>query len=228
LTNGWYTLSVRSGWVELDETIPVPGNNGVSSTSTGTWFRYDSSGRYQPSHDATELRLRRNGDLALITSRGRQLWHSRTQGKGVVQLALRRTGLLVLTTKSGKVVWSSRSGQVQMSGGMSLEPGRKLRNAWNTASPDGKPTTLTMHRNGNLVFRCGSRVLWQTRTHVRGSSLQMANNGMLRVITPTGRVAWQSHKDREHDYAYFNSHLMTINADGIKLLWAAQYDARKC
>ncbi|CAM3187786.1 hypothetical protein NODU109028_02410 [Nocardioides dubius] len=224
LTNGWYTLTVTSGDVELRETIPLPGRDGTSSTSTGTWFRTDTTGWFSAERDRTRLRLRRNGDLALVTSRGRQLWHSGTKGSGAVQLNVRGNGALTLTTKSGKVVWRSHSGQTQMSGGMRLKPGQKFRNAWETAFSGGKVTTLTMQRDGNLVQRCGSMVTWQSRTHVRGSELRMSRTGVLRVVTPKGRVAWRASGGPNRDYAWFNSSSMimqSLDATGIKLIWQA-------
>lgn len=192
LSNGWYSLDAYSGSVELHETIPVAGKNGTSSASTGTWFRDDPTGRFQASHDHTRLRLGLHGDLALITSHGRRLWHSGTRGSGAVRLSLHRGGNLALHTKAGKVVWSSHSGQVQMSGGMSLGPGHQLRDAWETEFPHGRPVTLTMQRDGNLVHRCGSRIDWQTHTHVAGSTLRMYRNGALRVVTGKGRAVWSS------------------------------------
>lgn len=229
LRNGEFTLTVSSGHVELDHTVLVPGAEGQSSSSTGTWFRADPTGRFESSHDRTKLRLRRNGDLALITSRGRQLWHSGTQGKGVVRLTLHRNGALTLRKSSGKVVWHSKSGRVLMSGGMRLEPGKRLRGAWETAFRNGKPTTLTMQRDGNLVHRCGSRITWQTRTHVPGSSLRMSRKAVLRVVTPKGRVVWRSpSRGRGHDYGWFNSTHMTLYADGIDHVWDAPMKTEGC
>src|SRR5262249_41268803 len=151
LSAGWYTLDTYSGTVELDETIPVPGRHGTSSWGTGTWFRDDPTGLFQAPHDHTVLRLRPNGALALVTSHGKRLWHSGTRGSGAVRLTLHRSGNLALHTTTGKVVWSSHSGQVQMAPGMRLEPGHRLRDAWETAFPHGAPVTLTMQRDGNLV-----------------------------------------------------------------------------
>ena len=222
LRNGWYELNVWSGMVELSETIPVAGSNGTSSSGTGTWFRNDASGRFQAQHDHSRLRLRLNGDLVLVTSAGRRLWHSGTRGSGAVRLTLHSGGKLALHTRSGRIVWSSRSGQVQMSGGMRLEPGRQLRDAWETAFRGGHVITLTMQRNGNLVHRCGSRIDWQSRTSVPGSTLRMYRNGALRVVTPRGRTVWASGSGGNHDYAYFNSKHMTIMADGIDMIWYAR------
>ncbi len=228
LHNGWYSLETTSGTVTLWEAIPVPGADGPTTSTTGTWFRADPTGMFQADHDHSELRLRPNGDLELLTSHGRRLWHSGTRGSGAVRLTLHRNGLLALHAKSGRIVWSSQSGQEQMSGGMSLRPGQRLRSAWETAFPKGGPTTLTMQRNGNLVYRCGSEVAWQSGTHVPGSTLRMYRTGVLRVETPQGRVVWSSGRHGKHDYAYFVSSNMMIRADGIELVWYAQTNWRVC
>ncbi len=229
LGNGWYSLSVSSGMVELDETIPVPTRSGGSTTwGTGTWFRQDPTGRFHAAHDHSQFRLRRNGDLALVTARGRQLWHSRTGGSGGVLLTLHRRGNLTLETRSGKVVWASHSGQVQMSGGMSLAPGQQLRDAWETAFPHGTPITLEMQRDGNLVHRCGSKIDWQTHTHVRGSTLRMFRNGALRVVGPSGRVVWSSHSGGNHRYTVFNAKYVWIDSDELDLVWYAHLNYRVC
>lgn len=228
LRNGWYELEVWSGMVHLSETIPVAGSDGPSSSGTGTWFRNDPTGRFQAQHDHSRLRLRDNGDLVLVTSGGRRLWHSGTRGSGAVRLTLHSRGNLALHTRAGKIVWSSHSGQVQMSGGMRLEPGRQLRDAWETAFRGGHVITLRMQRNGNLVHRCGSRIDWQSRTSVPGSTLRMYRNGALRVVTPSGRTVWASGSGGNHDYAYFNSKHMTIMADGIDMIWYARLHSRVC
>ena len=228
LRNGWYSLDVWSGIVEVSETIPVAGSDGPGSSTTGTWFRNDPTGRFQAPHHHTRLRLRDNGDLVLITSGGRRLWHSGTRGSGAVRLTLHRSGNLALHAGSGKVVWSSHSGQVQMSGGMRLEPGHQLRDASETAFPGGQRITLTMQRNGNLVHRCGSQIDWQSHTHVAGSTLRMYRNGALRVVTPKGRTVWASGSGGDHDYAYFNGKRMEILADGIDLIWYARTDWQAC
>jgi hypothetical protein len=221
LQNGWYTLGVHPGGVELDEALPVPGAHGATSSNIGSWYRRDPNGRFEPLHDRTELRLRRNGDLVLLTGRGRRLWHTGTHGSGAVRLTLHTNGSLALHTNTGRVVWSSRSGQVQMAGGMTLKPGRQLRGAWETALPHGEVVTLTMQRNGNLVHRCGRRIDWQSHTHVRGSSLRLETNGALRIVGPKGRTVWSAHiRGGRHDYAYLVGPWMEINADDNgTILW---------
>lgn len=227
LANGWYSLNVYSAFLELDESIPLPGSDGTSTSTTGTWMRQDPTGKIQPQHDRSVLRLRSNGDLVLRTSWGARLWHSDTAGSGAVRLTLHQRGNLALHTESGKVVWQSHSGQVQLSGGMTLGPGERLRDAWETAFKGGKLVTLTMQKDGNLVHRCGGAVDWQTHTHVKGSSLKMRSDGLLRVVTPKGRTVWSSHSGG-HDYAWLNGKRMMINADGIDLIWYAQLNYAAC
>lgn len=228
LHNGWYELEVGSGTVTLYEWLPVAGSEGPSSSGTGTWFRNDPTGEFQAQHDHSRLRLRDNGDLVLVTSGGRRLWHSGTRGSGAVRLTLHSRGNLALHTRSGRIVWSSHSGQVQMSGGMRLEPGRQLRDAWETAFRGGRVVTLRMQRDGNLVHRCGSRIDWQSHTSVAGSTLRMYRNGALRVVTPGGRTVWASGSGGDHDYAYFNGKGMQIFADGIDMIWYARLNWDVC
>jgi hypothetical protein len=223
LRNGWYSLEMESGGVTLYETIPVAGKEYTEHAATGTWFRNDPTGEFNAPNDHTRLRLRDNGDLVLLTAAGRRLWHSGTKGSGAVRLTLHSRGNLALHTRSGRIVWSSHSGQVQMSGGMRLEPGRQLRDAWDYGtSPGGRLITLRMQRDGNLVHRCGSRIDWQTRTSVAGSTLRMYRNGALRVVTPSGRTVWASGSGGDHDHAFLNGRSMTILADGIDMIWYAR------
>jgi hypothetical protein len=227
LHNGWYTLDVFPGMAVLSETIPIEGDPGPESSTIDTWSRMDPTGRFDADHDRTQLRLRRNGDLALVTEHGhRQLWHSGTKGSGAARLTLHRGGGLALHTKSGKVVWSSRSGQVQLAGGMSLGPGERLRTAIETGF-GGKPYTLTMQRDGNLVQRCGSHVMWQTRTHVRGSSLRLSTGGALRIFSPKGRAVWSSRSGGDGDYAVFDSGRMMVQLDW-HVVWGASFDSSRC
>lgn len=185
LSNGPYTLTVSSGFVELDEYYEKLGS------TTGSWFADGESKRIRQ-HDRTRLVLRRNGDLVLLTERGQRMWHTGTKGSGAVRLTVHRGGNLALHTESGRVVWATHSGKVFLWAGQSLKPGQRLVRAWGTHRPGWKLSTLTMHRNGNLVHRCGKKVTWQSRTHVRGSSLRLYRNGALRILGPKGGVVWTS------------------------------------
>lgn len=227
LHNGRFTLDVYSGTVELDETIPVATAHGPTSSSTGTWFRDDTTGRFQASHDHTVFRLTRTGDLTLVTAHGRRLWHSGTEGSGGVRLTLHRSGDLALHTRSGKVVWSSHSGHILMSGGMTLPPGHRLRDAWETAFPRGVPVTLTMQRDGNLVHRCGSRIDWQSHTHVAGSTMHVYRRGGMRILAPSGRAVWSTGSGGKHDGAWFDAKFMEI-LSGAEPIWHARLDYRVC
>lgn len=144
-----------------------------------------------------------------------------------MQLTLHRTGNLALHTESGKVVWSSHSGQVLMSGGMVLESGQRLRDAWETAFRGGYTITLTMSRGGNLIHRCGRHIDWQTHTHVKGSTLRMHADGSLQVVTPKGRRVWGSGSGG-HDYARLNGKYMSIEADGLDTIWTAPLNYQAC
>lgn len=52
--------------------------------------------------------------------------------------------------------------------------------------------TLRMQPDGNLVYRVGGTVRWQTGTHVRGAHALLTKNGELEVIGPAGNVRWSN------------------------------------
>jgi len=62
-------------------------------------------------------------------------------------------------------------------------PGRSLRAGGNT---------VTMQTDGNLVVRRSDRkVVWTSRTKVRGSRLFLDKFGRLQIIAPNGTIVWQ-------------------------------------
>ncbi|MFM6849282.1 MAG: hypothetical protein ACKOVB_09285 [Terrabacter sp.] len=191
LANGRFTLQVSSDLVEIHETAWMSGSRGRDYLTTGTWFRDDPTGRYQSNTDATLLAFYCNGDLALRHSNGALLWHSNTANKGATTLALTSGGNLVMTTSAGKVVWQSGSGSTLLPANSILRSNSRLVNVW--ADQQGYPArTLSMQTNGNLVYRVGSTVRWQSRTSVPGSHAAMTTGAQLRVVAPDGRVLWSS------------------------------------
>jgi hypothetical protein len=190
LVNGRFTLTVSSDYLELDEMAWLNGPAGRDYTSTGTWFRDEPTG-FHTDHDATMLAFYCNGDLALRHSSGKLLWHSNTANKGAVRLSLTSGGNLVMTTATGTVVWQSGSGSVLLPANSVLRSNSRLVHAW--ADQQGNPVrTLSMQTDGNLVYRVGSAVKWQTNTHVPGSHAGVTTRAQLVVVAPDGRVLWSS------------------------------------
>lgn len=191
LVNGRFTLRLSPDLVEIEETAWMSGSHGRDYTTTGTWFRDDPTGRYQSNTDATLLAFYCNGDLALRHSNGALLWHSNTANKGATTLALTSAGNLVMTTSAGKVVWQSGSGSTLLPANSILRSNSRLVNAW--GDQQAEPVrTLSMQTNGNLVYRVGSTVRWQTRTAVPGSHAAVTTRAQLLVVAPDGRVLWSS------------------------------------
>ncbi len=191
LVNGEFELGVFPDFVGIDQTVWLSGSRGRSTYSTGTWFRDDPTGLHQSNTDATRLAFSCKGDLALRTSRNVLLWHTGTANRGATRLSLTSDGNLVMTTGSGHVVWQSRSGRQLMPANSIVPSNARLTNAW--ADQQGYPIeTLTMQADGNLVYREGPTVKWQSHTHVAGSHLALTTSADLRVVTPAGTVVWRS------------------------------------
>jgi hypothetical protein len=139
-----------------------------------------------------------NGDLALRTSKNVLLWHTGTANRGATRLSLTSGGNLVMTTGSGHVVWQSRSGRQLMAANSILPSNARLTNTW--ADQQGFPIeTLSMQADGNLVYREGATIKWQSNTHVAGSHLSLTTSADLRVVTRAGTVVWRS-KTRGSSY----------------------------
>ena len=77
-----------------------------------------------------------------------------------------------------------------MATGSRLWPGQSL----STSTADNTTVTrkLLMQKDGNLVYRWGSRVLWQSHTHVAGSHFTFTSTAQLGVVSPSGHVLWRS------------------------------------
>ncbi|GAA2033126.1 hypothetical protein GCM10009740_24320 [Terrabacter terrae] len=193
LVNGRFVLRLSSDLLQIEETAWLNGPAGRDSTSTGTWFRDDPNGFHQADHDQTLLAFYCNGDLALRHSDGALLWHSNTANRGATRLALTSGGNLVMTNAAGKVVWQSGSGSVILPANSVLPSNRRLVSAW--ADQQGAALrSLNMQTDGNLVYRVGTAVRWQTRTTVPGSHAGVTTRGQLVVVAPDGRVLWSSGK----------------------------------
>ena len=124
-------------------------------------------------------------------------------------------------------MWASHTGRILIPGGGMLGSGKQLREASQTGFPHGRPGTLTMQRDGNLVHRCGSSVDWQSRTHVAGSTLRVTLGGLLQVVGPHGRTVW-SRGSSGHQDVYFNGALMDLEDYHMRPLWEGNLNWRVC
>jgi D-mannose binding lectin len=192
--SGEFVLRPSTGRIYLDQIAPITGPRGPDTVETGVWHEEDTFGPPVAPNDQTALRLRRNGNLVLVTQRGRVLWSTHTKGTGTHnRLVVRDSGNLVLFTRAGKRVWASHTTPVFLGAGESLQSGHRIASLWDHNFIGFKLVTLTMERDGNLVLRCRSRVNWSTHTHVRGSHLVMQENGNAVVRAPDGRRLWSTH-----------------------------------
>lgn len=217
--SGEFVLYPSTGSVFLDQIAPITGPKGPSTVETGVWHEEDTFGPPVAPHDQTALRLKRNGNLVLITQRGRVLWSTRTQGTGSNnRLVVRNNGNLVLYTGSGKRLWASHTSPVFLGAGESLQSGRRMVSLWDHNAIGFKLVTLTMQRNGNLVYRCRNTVNWSSHTHVRGSQLVMQDNGNVVIRAPDGRRLWSTHT-KGATYAVFE--LLDVKRFGqqLQFLW---------
>ncbi|KAJ4127036.1 hypothetical protein NW768_008657 [Fusarium equiseti] len=114
-----------------------------------------------PGNTASQLRLRTDGELEIMTWSNYTKWEAGTAGRGNEKsyLQLRDDGNMVIIT-DGKIVWSSMTGaalpetsRTSMKGGERLLAGEKL------VSPNGK-YSLALNDNYDLVFAEGGDNMW--------------------------------------------------------------------
>ncbi len=191
LVNGNYRLWVTREAVDITQTIPVDGPGGRLYPSVSTWFRDDVGAPAPRTTTASYLAFYCNGDLSLRRSDGHLIWHTDTAGRGATKLALTSGGNLVMYDTAGRVVWQSGSGQAALGANSILRSNSKLTNL--TGDQYGEPVqTLAMQTNGNLVYREGTRVRWQSGTSVAGARAALTTKGQLIVQAPDGRILWRT------------------------------------
>jgi hypothetical protein len=219
--SGEFLLRLSSGSLALDQLAPITGRQGQDTVETGVWLRDFGRGRPVAPRDRTALQLQRNGNLRLVTERGRVLWSTHTKGTGAHnRLVVRNDGNLVMYTAAGKRVWASRTTRVFLGAGESLVSGDRMVSRWGEQSdPSFKLVTLTMQRDGNLVYRCRHTVNWSTHTRVPGSQLDMQDNGNAVVHAPNGRRLWSSHTAGTA-WAYFAPVVVYSVGPGPHVVWA--------
>lgn len=189
LVNGRFSVVVSPDMVTIDESEPMNGPNGPDNWSTSTWFRNDPTGKYQSNTDKSYLALFCNGDLVLRRANGLVLWHSNTANRGAVKATISPAGNLLLLNASGGLVWQSATVSTALPAGKTLASGGKLINRY--GDQQGRPVqTLTMQPDGNLVHRSGSKVVWQSNTHVPGSVAGLSPTARVFVRSPQGKLLW--------------------------------------
>lgn len=187
---GDFTLQLSGDQLGIDQEASVPGSSGSHSVQVWTWVRTDPRGVHHDYRDATVLSLLCDGDITLRHSTGALLWHSNTAGSGGKRLALLPSGILALYNTVGTIVWRSGTTARLMATGSRLWQRQSLTTS--TADNTSVTRKLLMQTNGNLVYRWGSKTLWQSHTYVPGSHLTFTNDAQLGVVSPAGHVLWRS------------------------------------
>jgi D-mannose binding lectin len=225
--SGEFALFVGPGRVTMQQHVVLAGPRGLRYANTDIWTRDDPTGRATSSNDHSTLRMQRNGNLVLATSRGRVLWSSNTAGTGRQnRVVLKNSGNLVLSTAGGRRLWASRTTRLILRPGLGLAPGARLVDR-RDSQIDPVPGILTMQRDGNLVYRCarGPKVAWSTHTHTRNSRLAMETDGNLAVRGPQGRLIWSSGTQTAGPYTYMlmPPQVWTVGRLHEHRIWAAQF-----
>lgn len=187
LVNGPYRLTVFDGAADLRHSVVMNGPSGPEVYEAVSWTKFDPASTSNGSY----LALYCNGDLSFRRSDGTLLWHSNTAGKGVVRLSLTSGGTLLLQNAKGEAVWQSASGRAAMPANSILPSNTRLLSS--TYDVVGAvPQTLAMQTDGNLVYRDGKAVKWQSNTHVKGSYARLTTKAQLQVVSPAGKTMWSS------------------------------------
>lgn len=202
-TDGQYTLSAGGDLFEISESTQITNTSAIAGIS---WARWDRTGRYTSYRDPSYLALTCNGDLQFWHAPGTMLWHSGTAGSRGARLIINNEGELRLYTADwSHLVWRSRSGQRYLGAGSILPSGGRLASG-GADHHNYVLRTLVMQRDGNLVYRVGGVVRWQTGTHVAGSHAALNAHAQLVVIGPAGHVRWSSkttgHRDSVLDVEF--------------------------
>lgn len=189
MDEGNYTISAVADAFEIEQNVPL---SPTLSTGDITWYRWDTSGRYRSWRSNSYVTLTCHGDLQLWHSPTVMLWHTGTSGSGAAHLLLNAKGEIFLYTADwSRIVWRSWSGQRDLVAGSVLPSGGRLVSG-GVDHHNYILRTLVMQRDGNLEYRIGGVLRWQTNTHVAGSHAALNTHAQLVVISPSGRLLWSS------------------------------------
>lgn len=203
------------------------------------WSRTDQGGRYYGANDASTLKMQTDGNLVLRTRTGHVLWASNTARTGAHNfLDVFPNGDVVMFTSPHHEVWSTGTTDIYLGSGSSkfafgdneLLGGLLLDDRRGDQFPGFHESTLTMQVNGNLVYRCGTTVLWQSHTSSPDAYLAMQNDGNL-VIYAYGfpkHALWASGTSHAGPYTWFDSSQMKIMSSTAGPVWSAGLPASPC
>ncbi|WP_125569123.1 hypothetical protein [Nocardioides baekrokdamisoli] len=198
ITDGDFTVSAVGDQFTISDNIQIGPTNGLAGVS---WERWDTTGRYNNWRDRSYLTVSCNGDVDFWHARYVLLWHSNTAGQGGVHLILTNTGELRLYNSDwSHIVWRSWSGQRYLAAGTTLPSGGRLASG-GAEHRNYTIRTLEMLANGDLVYRVGGNIRWQSGTHVPGARAVLTSHAQLKVLSPSGQVLWSSRPQGSADSA---------------------------
>lgn len=212
--HGHFTLRVYPYSLQLEEAGPI---------RTTAWATDEQAKPHPFNNDRSVLRMQRNGNLVLRTSKNVTMWQSGTHGTAY-RFVLLPSGNMVIKNAHDKVVWATHSSEVMMARGEIIRSGHRHNHPgpyWFQPVPS---SSLTMQRDGDLVYRCRGRVAWQSHTHMHGSNLVLQRNGNLVVRGPAGRTLWSTRTGGPmRRNMVFDTERMQIMTTHFKLLWTADF-----
>jgi hypothetical protein len=203
LVNGEFELDPSLSGLTIEQTLSLTGSRGIEYVLTDSWRTAKLHAR---GIAPVSLTMRRTGNLVLTNANGETMWSTGTGGTGTGnKLVLDARGKASVVTSAGKVVWTTQSGPVFLGAGGVLASGQRMVDGYSGANEKGVLRgRLTMQAGGNLVRSCGTHVLWQSHTHVRGSTMTLRNDGDLLITSPSGRTVWSSHSGGHSTYVFLD------------------------
>jgi hypothetical protein len=180
--NRWFTLRMQGD----GNLVLEAGGTVLFATGTSGW----PGARLQNQSD--------DGNIVLLAPGDRPLWDTETFGNPGTVLQLQDDGNLVAVAPNGRAVFSTNTivnpGGPSANGKSRMLPGEVLKADQRLVSPNRR-YTLVMQGDGNLVlYRDGSRALFDTRTEGRqGVRLQnQSDDGNIVLLAPREQVLWDT------------------------------------
>lgn len=188
IQDGDFTLSSGGDAFTISDNVQITSMQGIAGVSWNRWY----AGPGASWRSASYVTLTCRGDLQFWHSPTVLVWHTGTSGSGAAHLILNAKGeLLLYTADWSRIVWRSHSGQRYLPAGTVLPSGGRLA----STGADVRSyvlRTLVMQADGNLEYRVGGVLRWQSNTHVAGSHAALNTHAQLVVIGPAGRLLWSS------------------------------------
>lgn len=185
-----------------------------------------------------------DGNLVVYSPAGDPLWASNTAGRANATLQLEDSGDLAIYS-GGRAVWRTNTAQAAPDPGRpggpggpgrpgqpgpsdSLSPGQSLR-ADQQVRSSNRRYHLIMQSDCNLVVYEGTRPIWASGTHGRGSSCRadMQEDGNLVVYDLAGRPLWASgtHGRRGARLRLRDDGVLELTQNG-SVIWSSGSDGR--